>query len=105
MPTRSNTVHERWRDRAGMSETECMTLVAVLAHWNKYERPVTLPEIRAFLQGLEECRSPEVTALVKRGWVRVADRVRVARCSRAAAYEPTARGWAILGFEVPRKAA
>lgn len=96
---------DRWRELLGMTESETKALVAVIAYWNIHGAPVTLPQVRDFLDGLGECKSAALTALEKRGWVRAVGKVKVARCSWAAAYQPTDRGYAILGLEKPCRAA
>lgn len=95
---------DRWREVLGMTESEAKTLVAVITYWHIHKEPITYPIARDFMRGLGECRNPALTPLVRRGWIRAVGRVKVSRCSWAACYEPTARGYAILGLE-QRKAA
>lgn len=96
---------DRWREVLGMTESEAKALVAVITYWSIYTKPVTLPQVRDFLAGLDECKNAALTALERRGWVKAVGKVKVSRCSWAAAYAPSDRGYAILGFEKPSKAA
>lgn len=91
------------RLRLGMTEADWQSLTAVIAHWNAYGEPVTLPALRAFLAKVGAF-TPRLTALESRGWIKAVGKVRVAKCSWARCYAPTPRAYSILGLE-QRKAA
>lgn len=97
--TRTISRHDVWKERVGMSETECCVLVCILARHATTGQPVLSTAVREFFDTIGEARDHHhaLTTLLKRGWVRVAGKV---ACTRL--YEPTDRGWRILGLEAMR---
>lgn len=92
---------EKWRARIGMSESECRCLVAITAAYQVFGKPVLAVDVQKFLTDIGELRSisSQMAFIKRRGWIRA-----VGKLNCAVAYEPTARGVAILGLS-PRKAA
>lgn len=86
---------DRWMERLGMPEAECCVLIATLSHWAAFGAPVTSANIHAFLREVGDSRDTRaLTAVARRGWIR-----EVGRENGSRMFEPTDRGWRILGLE------
>lgn len=100
----ASVLQTTWSRRVGMNMESTKVLIAILSGYRVFRRPVLSQEIRKFLCDTGEIPGAQgtraIAALERRGWIRA-----VARVENQVAYEPTVRGWQILGFEVPRKAA
>lgn len=98
--TRRIRPNEVWRERIGLSHHEASVLVAILAAYEVYGKPVLSTDVFRFLGEIGEIgSSKDLSFISKRGWVRAVGKV---VCERA--YVPTERGYRILGLS-PRKAA
>lgn len=90
-----------WRERAGMTESECRVLCVVLSGYAVHGKPVASTEIRDKLRAWGEPYNigKELAFVARRGWIRAVGKI---GCEYA--WTPTLRGWQILGLS-PRKAA
>jgi hypothetical protein len=99
--TRTIRPSDRWRERLGMTQSECRMLVAILAYHSIYRAPVLATVVRDLLVGISEpmCHKA-LGSIARRGWIKA-----VGKVGCTALYEPTDRGWRFLGLEKPHKAA
>lgn len=93
------TTNAPWRDRLGMPEAQCKGLIAIISGYEVYGKPVLSSDAGRFLIEIDELRTATCIfgELAKRGWIKAVGKVVCAN-----AYDPTARGYAILGLERKR---
>jgi hypothetical protein len=91
-----------WRERAGMTECECRVLCVVLSGYSVHGKPMLSTEIQARLQAWGESPNigKELASVARRGWIRS-----VGKRGCTNVWEPTDRGYGILGLKRPSRAA